>query len=47
MGLSEPGSHSGETVSPKQDVVIKLDVFCLHCSLGEIELGVWASDGLA
>ena len=20
---------------------------CLHCSLGEIELGVWASDGLA
>jgi len=26
MGLSEPGSRSGDTVSPKRDVVIKLDV---------------------
>ena len=26
MGLSEPGSRSGETVSPKRDVIIKFDV---------------------
>jgi len=26
VGLSEPGSRSGETVSPKRDVAIKLDV---------------------
>ena len=46
MGLSEPGSRSGETVSPKRDVAIKLDM-CLHYSSGETELGVWARDDLA
>ena len=46
MGLSEPGSRSGETASPKRDVVVKCDVL-LHCSPGEIELGVWARDDLA
>jgi len=46
MGLSEPGSRSNKTFSPKRDVVIKL-VCCLHCSSGELVLGVWASDDLA
>ena len=46
MGLIEPGSRPGETVSRKRDVAIKLDV-CLHYSSGETELGVWARDDLA
>jgi len=46
VGLSELGSSLSETFSPKRDVVIKL-VCCLHCSSGELVLGVWASDDLA
>ena len=46
MGLREPGFRSGETASPKRDVVVKCDVL-LHCSPSEIELGVWARDDLA
>jgi len=26
VGLNEPGSRSGETASPKRDVVVKSDV---------------------